>query len=77
MTAPLSALQAGRVWFATRPQFYATQATDSWRCGGFFCHWDQTRWSWCAYTRSGPHRWAQTPAAALAAVGYVDPEATP
>ena len=73
MTASLDSLQAGRVWFASRPQFVASMREDVWRCGGTVCLWDHVRRSWCARTRTGPERYAQTPADALKAVGYIDP----
>jgi hypothetical protein len=46
---------------------------DVWRCKDIVCLWDHVRRSWCAYSRKKPERYAQTPADALAAVGYVDP----
>jgi hypothetical protein len=73
MTAFFDSLQAGRVWFAARPQFVASMREDVWRCGGTVCLWDHVRRSWCAYSRKGPARYAQTPADALKAVGYSDP----
>ena len=71
------ALVDGRAWFATRPQFVASMREDVWRCGGTVCLWDHVRRMWAARTRQGPERYAPTPAAALAAVGYIDPKETP
>ena len=73
MTASLDSLQAGRVWFAARPQFHGSMREDVWRCKDIVCLWDHVRRSWCAYSRKGPARYAQTPADALKAVGYSDP----
>jgi hypothetical protein len=67
------ALSNGRLWFATRPQFHGSMREDVWRCNGFVCLWDHVRRSWCARAPRGPERYAQTPAAALALVGYIDP----
>ena len=67
------ALTRGRAWFAARPHFHASMRDDVWRCGGIFCGWDATRRSWLAWSRTHNDQYAQTPAAALALVGYIDP----
>ena len=72
---PAETLAQGRVWFATRPQFVARMRGDCWRCGGFFCEWHTGRLAWCAWSRTHAGRYAQTPADALKAVGYIDPVA--
>ena len=71
----VNALAEGRAWFATRPQFYASHEADLWHCRGFVCRWERNRW--VAWKHEGPARPALTPAAALAAVGYIDPKETP
>lgn len=77
MTAVLSALQAGRVWFARRPQFIGSHRADMWHCGGMFCEWYPDRQRWGAWTHRGEVRFGAAPAAALSHVGYRDPEVTP
>lgn len=71
-------LIAGRAWFAVRPHFETRwQREDFWRCGGFFIEWHKQRRRWCAWKHKGDARFSRTPADALAAIGYVDPEVTP
>lgn len=71
---PAETLADGRLWFAKRPQFFASQQVDDhWRCKDYNCQWDKGQSKWVAWTRKHPERRAETPAAALALVGYVDP----
>lgn len=71
----LDSLQAGRVWFARRPQFIGAHHIDRWHCGGMFCEWYPDRRCWGAWTHKGPVHFGATPAAALSHVGYYEPEA--